>query len=98
EAAAAGGEDMVGVMIAETAAPPLEAVVAALSATKVSFFGGLFPALIDGQERRDTGALLITLPKVTDPMLVRGLDSGRFTLPDVLPFVQWHRGSKPTAL
>jgi hypothetical protein len=95
---AAGGEDMVGVMLAETGAPPLEAVVEALSATKVSFFGGLFPALIDGQERRDTGALLVPLPKVTDPLLVRGLDGGRFTLPDVLPFVQWHRGSKPTAV
>jgi hypothetical protein len=96
--AAAGGEDMVGVMLAEGGAPPLDQVVQALAATKVSFFGGVFPSLIDGQERRDAGALLITLPKVTDPLLVRGLDTGRFALPDVLPFVQWHRGSKPTAL
>jgi hypothetical protein len=96
--AAAGGQDMVGVMLAENGAPPLDQVVQALAATKVAFFGGVFPSLIDGQERRDAGALLVTLPKVTDPLLVRGLDTGRFALPDVLPFVQWHRGSKPTAL
>jgi hypothetical protein len=31
-------------------------------------------------------------------MLVRALDTDRFTVPDALPFVQWHRGSKPTAV
>jgi hypothetical protein len=98
EAAAADSEDMVAVMLAEAGAPPLDEVVTALSATKVPFFGGLFPALIDGQHRRDTGALLVALPRLAEPMVVRGLDGGRFSLPDVLPFVQWHRGSKPTAL
>jgi hypothetical protein len=98
EAAVGGSEDMVGVMVAEGGEPDLPAVVEALSATKTSFFGGLFPSLIDGPCKRDQGALLFTLPKLTEPMLVRGLDTDRFTVPDALPFVQWHRGGKPTAL
>jgi hypothetical protein len=98
EAAAGGSEDMVAVMVAEGGAPDLPAMVEALRATKVSFFGGLFPSLIDGASKRDAGALLFTLPKLTEPMLVRGLDTARFAVPDALPFVQWHRGSKPTAL
>jgi hypothetical protein len=98
ETAAAGTDDMVAVMLAEDGAPDLEAVVKALAATRTSFFGGLFPALIDGQEKRDRGALLFALPKLAEPMLVKGLDTDRFVLPDALPFVQWHRGPKPTAL
>jgi len=98
EAAAGGTDDMVGVMLAESGAPDLEALVGALRATKLSFFGGVFPALIDGPHRRNTGALLFALPKLSEPLLVRELDTGRFTVPDVLPFVQWHTGSKPTAL
>jgi hypothetical protein len=98
ETAAGGSEDMVAVLVAEQNAPDLEALVAALAATGTSFFGGLFPSLIDGQHKRDTGALLFALPKLTEPMLVRALDTDRFTVPDALPFVQWHRGGKPTAL
>jgi hypothetical protein len=98
EAAAGGTDEMVGVMLAERGAPELKALVATLSATPVSFFGGVFPALIDGQHRRDTGALLFALPKLAEPLLVRDLDTDRFMVPDALPLVQWHRGSKPTAL
>jgi hypothetical protein len=98
EEAAGGTQDMVGVMLAETGAPELNALVEALTATKVAFFGGVFPALIDGKHRRETGALVFALPKLTEPLLVRDLDTDRFSVPDALPFVQWHRGSKPTAL
>jgi hypothetical protein len=96
--AEAGTEDMVAVMLAESGAPDLEAVVKALAATGISFFGGLFPSLIDGHQKRDSGALLFALPKLTEPMLVTGIDTDRFAVPDALPFVQWHRGAKPTAL
>jgi len=96
--AAAGTEDMVAVMLAETGAPDLDELVQTLAATKVAFFGGLFPSLIDGERKRDTGALVFALPKLTEPLLVRDLDTDRFSVPDALPFVQWHRGSKPTAL
>jgi hypothetical protein len=98
EACGAGADDMMGVMVAESGAPDLDALVKALVDTRVPFFGGLFPSLIDGQCKRDSGALLVPLPRLTEPILVRDLDSDRFTVPDALPFVQWHRGSKPTAL
>jgi hypothetical protein len=98
EAAASDTDHMVGVMVAERNAPDLDALVQALVATKRCFFGGLFPALIDGREKRETGALVFALPKLTEPLLVRALDTDRFSLPDALPLVQWHRGAKPTAL
>jgi hypothetical protein len=96
--AVGGADEMVAVMVAEREAPALEALVAALSATRCSFFGGLFPALIDGRERRETGALVFALPKLAEPLLVRSLDTDRFSVPDALPLVQWHRGGKPTAV
>jgi hypothetical protein len=98
EAASAGTGDMVGVMVAETSAPDLSALVEALRATGISFFGGLFPSLIVGHEKRDEGALIFALPKLTEPILVRALDSERFIIPDALPFVHGHRGAKPTAV
>jgi hypothetical protein len=98
EAAAAGTDEMVAVLVAESGAPDLQALVEALGRTRLSFFGGLFPSLIDGSQRRETGALVFALPKLTEPLLIRALDTDRFAIPDALPFVQWHRGSKPTAV
>ena len=80
---AAGTDDMVAVMLAENGAPDLSQLVERLAATPVSFFGGLFPSLIEGQRQRDTGALLFALPKLTEPFLVRDLDTDRFAVPDV---------------
>ncbi|MEW5848941.1 MAG: FIST C-terminal domain-containing protein [Myxococcota bacterium] len=93
-----GPDEMLGVLVGEQGAPDLEEIVATLASTPLSFFGGLFPSLIDGQERHDSGILLFTLPKVTEPMLVRGLDTGRFQIPDLLPCVQGPARAKPTAL
>jgi hypothetical protein len=93
-----GPDDLVGVLVGERDAPDLEALVAALRTTPWSFFGGLFPALLDGGERRDAGVLAFTLPRLTEPLVVQGLGAGRFALPDCLPAVQGHTGSKPTAL
>lgn len=98
EALDMSAEDMVAVMVAESGAPDLEVLVAALNRTGRSFFGGLFPALIDGRARRDAGALVLVLPRLTEPILIPALDTDRFAIPDALPFVQWHRGSKPTAV
>jgi hypothetical protein len=96
--AALGPDEMVAVLVAEAEAPDLDELVEALRGTGASFFGGLFPALIDGRRHLPRGALLFTLPRLTEPLLVTGLDTDHFTIPDTLPFVQWHRGSKPTAL
>src|SRR6185369_10434820 len=56
-----GPGDLVGVLVGERDAPDLEALVAALRATPWSFFGGLFPALLDGGERRDAGVLAFSV-------------------------------------
>jgi hypothetical protein len=93
-----GADDMAGVLIAEQDAPDLDAVVAALVATGRSFFGGLFPSLIDGHQSCQRGALVFALPRLTEPMLVRSLDTDRFAIPDALPYIQGHHGGKPTAI
>jgi hypothetical protein len=55
EAAAGGTDNMVCVMVAEGGAPDLSALVEALAATGTSFFGGLFPSLIDGATSETPG-------------------------------------------
>src|SRR2546430_5616765 len=97
-ALAPGPDEMVGVLVAEKRAPDLEVLRAALAETEHSFFGGLFPAIVDGRERHDSGVLAFTVPKLGEPVVVRRLDTDAFTIPDCVSRVQEHRGGKPTAL
>jgi hypothetical protein len=91
-------DEMVGVLVAERRAPPLEALAAALAETDHSFFGGLFPAIVDGRDKYDSGVLAFTVPKLGEPVVVTRLDTDAFTIPDCVSRVQEHRGGKPTAL
>jgi hypothetical protein len=92
--------DMVCVLMAAQDAPDLDDVVARVGETKSPFFGALFPALIDGVQTRYRGALVFAVPALADPMLVRGLDTDRFRIPDCLPLLRASaaQGVKPTAM
>src|SRR5436190_1415881 len=81
----ASPEDLVVVLVAENGAPDLDALVRALVRTERTFLGGLFPALVVAGQRRDTGVLLLTLPRLTEPLLVPDLDRRHaFALPAAL--------------
>jgi len=97
-------DEMVAVLVAERGAPDLEALVARLNEAGVTFFGGLFPHILEGARSYDRGVLAFTLPKVGDgdgegePILTRGLDTDDFEVPDCASLLRGHRGGKPTAV
>jgi hypothetical protein len=93
-----GPDEMVAVFVAPQGAPELEALGATLARTEHSFFGGLFPRLVDGSETYDAGVLAFTLPRLGEPMLARHLDTDAFAVPDCAAVVRGCGGAKPTAL
>jgi hypothetical protein len=91
-------DEMVAVFVAPQGAPDLEAVGAALARTEHSFFGGLFPRLVDGAEIYDAGVLAFTLPRLGEPMLARHLDIDDFDVPDCAALAGSSAMTKPTAV
>jgi hypothetical protein len=65
------------VLIGEEAAPDLAELVSALAVTGAPFLGGVFPALLEGEEVHSTGAVLIPLPLAHPLAVVRDLDRPR---------------------
>lgn len=68
-------------LLGEVGAPDLHELVAALRPTGIPFVGGVFPALIEGDETHETGALVIPLPFAHPPAVVRDLDRPRPSSP-----------------
>ncbi|MEO1413351.1 MAG: FIST C-terminal domain-containing protein [Bacteroidota bacterium] len=58
-------------------------LIKALAARGHSFFGGIFPGIIDGDRHHDRGYLLKSLPLLRPPLLLRGLDSADFQGPEL---------------
>jgi hypothetical protein len=86
----------VGLFVAERDAPDLGELVRCLRATGRTFFGGLFPYVVDGRTLHDRGVLIAALPLLGKPVLVTGMDQPSLVMPDLLPFLRGHAG-KPTA-
>jgi hypothetical protein len=91
--------EMVAVLVAQHRAPDLDALAAGLAETGISFFGGLFPYIVEGAETYDTGVLAFTLPRLGEPMLARHLDTDHFEVPDCVSQVRGRSTpGKPTAV
>jgi hypothetical protein len=91
-------DEMVAVLVAESGAPDLQSLAAALAETRHSFFGGLFPRLVEGAETYSAGVLAFTLPKLGEPMLARHLDTDTFEVPDCAAQLRGDGAAKPTAV
>jgi hypothetical protein len=92
-------DEVVAVLVAERGAPDLEALVARLNEAGITFFGGLFPHILEGARSYDRGVLAFTLPRLGEPILIRGLDTDHFEVPDCASLLSGHRGrGKPTAM
>ncbi|MEL6616183.1 MAG: FIST N-terminal domain-containing protein, partial [Bacteroidota bacterium] len=66
------------VLVGETDAPDLDALVAALTASGVEFAGGLFPGLLTDEGHREAGVVALPLPKASAPVVIPGLGTGDF--------------------
>lgn len=76
---AKGAERLLLVLVAETGAPDLDALVAELGASlpEAPFVGGIFPALIVGTTKHERGAIVLALPAAGMPFVVTEQDARR---------------------
>lgn len=73
--------DTVLLMLAEANCPDLSDLVTQLNTLNVSFFGGIFPSLIDGTKKHDTGAVINILPTFEPPYIIEDLNTTQFSIP-----------------
>jgi hypothetical protein len=93
-----GSNDLVLVHIAEKNAPDLSRLVQALNGIKVRFMGGVFPGVLHGHKQYSEGAILIQLPALGEPGVVKNLDQEGFTLPEFSPAITGRSGNHYTAV
>ena len=68
---AQGPDDWLLVCLARNEEPKLDEPLASLSAQGYSIFGGVFPALVDGAEVRETGAVVKPVKLLAAPTIVQ---------------------------
>lgn len=90
--------ERIGVLVGERDAAGIDALVAALAATGVEFFGGVFPELLVGRERHRSGTLLLRLRGLGPPIVLRDLTSCGAELRSLTTTLAAHRSGRPTAL
>ncbi|MCK9419230.1 MAG: FIST C-terminal domain-containing protein [Nitrospirae bacterium] len=76
--------DVLFIMLGENAKVDVQEVISALNRDNSVFFGGVFPAIISGDQRNEEGAIITTLPSLTRPLLITGLSSGQVKFPDFM--------------
>ena len=83
--AGSSGDSVVAVLVAERSRGAVPRLVECLRAADMTFFGGVFPAVLEGDREGDRlheeGLVAVRLPSALPPLLVRGLDLD----PDRLP-------------
>lgn len=94
--AASGKEQAFLILLGEKSTVSIPEMIAGLNAHGIVFFGGIFPGVIHGTEYCDSGAVVIRMPILRAPTVVRNLDSTT-EIPEFSPEYA-EVGSKYTAL
>lgn len=66
-----GPNEWLMICLARSEETKLDQIITQLSAANIRFFGGVFPALIDGDRIRETGAVVKPLALAADPAIVQ---------------------------
>jgi len=69
-------------LFAEKNVPDIPTLIEALNDLDIAFCGGIFPSVIVGNEQQKEGVILKKMPAAAAPMLIKGLDSLDFSLPE----------------
>jgi hypothetical protein len=93
-----GNEDIALIFLGEKNAPDLPKLVDALRRAKVRFMGGVFPGILHGHEQHSEGAILIRLPAIQEPHVVKNLDQDVVTLPEFGTDITGRSGNHYTAI
>lgn len=93
-----GEHDTVAIFLGEADRPDLGQLVDALNERDIEFFGGFFPGIIHGADVSSAGALVLSLPMLAPPILIRGLERPEIPLPAFPAFLTRSPPTKATAL
>lgn len=75
------------IMLSEHQLPDIPHLISELNSRKIEFFGAIFPGLIYGSEKYDTGAIIQVLPVIQHPVLIQGISKSPKDLEKLLhPF------------
>lgn len=77
--------DVVFIMIGEKnyKSSEVQILIKELNKKSINFFGGIFTGLIFGEHKYDEGAIVKILPAAIKPVLIRGLNTKEFEIPDI---------------
>lgn len=68
-------------------------LITAINALDVSFFGGVFPGIIHGKENFKSGCIIKKLPAACKPIVIQGLESDEFEIPNLMEEYNLKQGS-----
>jgi hypothetical protein len=64
-------------MLAERNLPDVDKLISELNRKKIDFFGAIFPGIIYGSDKYDTGTIVHKLPAVQKPILIKEIKEAR---------------------
>lgn len=91
-------DDVVLILLAEKDKPDIDSMISQLNKERISFFGGIFPAVIYDDKKYEAGAVITILPAVASPYLIKGLSTGKIELPDFKEEITEEPSKKYTAI
>jgi len=74
--------DVVAIFLGEKNRPDVARLISGLNKERIDFIGGIFPGIIHGDKRYEEGAVMMTMPVLKKPFLIKGLDTEEIELPD----------------
>jgi len=70
------------ILLGEKSRAEIPGLIQGLNKSRINFCGGIFPGVIYGDKHYDEGAVIVVLPVLEKPFLIKGLDTHKFILPD----------------
>ncbi len=91
-------ESLLLILLANKSRPEIPGLIRGLNKGRINFCGGIFPGVIHGDKHYDEGAVIVVLPALAEPFLIKGLDTTEFILPDPGRKIKKSPRKKPTAI
>jgi hypothetical protein len=90
--------DAVALMLGEKNKPDIGQLISGLNKKRIEIFGGIFPGIIYGNHKYEEGAILMVLPALEKPFLIKGLETENINIPDFGNKITENLGQKYTAM
>lgn len=91
-------ESLLLIFLATKSRMEITDLIRGLNKGNINFCGGVFPGVIYGDKHYDEGAVIVVLPVLEKPFLIKGLDTTEFVLPDFGRKINHPRRKKYTAI